>query len=153
MTESHLRSPARAPRRPSGGFTLIELMITVAVVAILAAIALPSYQDYIRKSRRADAQGFLAEVAARQQHFLLDRRAYAESIIAATSATPAGLGLTVPASVASYYTFSIATDNTTSPPSFLVSAAPTGSQSAEACGTLKLDQAGVRTVTGTGTCW
>lgn len=132
------------------GFTLIELMITVAIVAILAAVALPSYTQYVQKARRADAQSFMAEVVARQQHFLIDRRAYATDITAATSA--GGLGMTIPSAVSSYYTVTVATDNN-APPSFTVSAVPVGAQATETCGTLRITNTGVRSVTGTGSCW
>ncbi len=58
------------------GFTLIELMITVAVVAILAAIALPSYQEHVMRSRRADAKGVLLEAAQLMERNFTERGAY-----------------------------------------------------------------------------
>lgn len=143
-------TPARM-RRGSLGFTLIELMITVAIIGILAGIAFPSYQEYVRKGRRADTQSFMLDVVARQQHFLLDRRAYAESITDAPASN--GLGMTIPTTVSAHYTVEIATDNATSPPSFVVTGTPSGNQAAEKCGTLTIDQRGIKTRSGTGTCW
>lgn len=155
----HYRAAAmnRAPfplhrRAPHGrGFTLIELMITVAVIAILAAVGYPSYLDYLRKGRRADAQSFMHEVAAKQQHFLIDRRAFSDSITNAPGA--GGLGLTIPANVSDHYTVTLATDNAVAPPTFTVTATPAGSQAYEKCGTLTVNQAGVKTASGSGTCW
>jgi type IV pilus assembly protein PilE len=59
------------------GFTLIELMITVAVVALLAAVAYPSYRDHVARAQRSQGQQFLSDVAQRQEQFLLDVRRYA----------------------------------------------------------------------------
>ena len=61
-------------------FTLIELMIVVAIVAILAGIAYPSYMDQVRKGNRAKAQAFLMDVAQRQQSYLMVHRQYAQSL-------------------------------------------------------------------------
>jgi type IV pilus assembly protein PilE len=58
------------------GFTLVELMIVVVVVAVLAGIALPAYQDSVRKARRSDAKAGLFAVAGRQEQFMLDRGSY-----------------------------------------------------------------------------
>jgi type IV pilus assembly protein PilE len=140
-------------RKSISGFTLIELMITVAIIGILAAVALPSYQQYVRKARRADVQSLMSEIAVKQQHFLVDRRAYSESITSALTATPAGLGMTIEQKVSNYYDLSMATDNTVNPITFLITATPKSSQSTETCGTLTLNQAGVKTASGSGSCW
>lgn len=58
------------------GFTLIELMIAVAVIAILAAVAFPSYQDSVRKTRRADAKAALERVAALQERWFTENNSY-----------------------------------------------------------------------------
>ena len=138
-------------RHTNQGFTLIELMITVAIVGILASVALPSYQEYIRKSRRADSQAFMYEVASRQQHYLVDRRAYATGITETLSS--GGLGMAIPATVSVYYTVSLATSNTASPPTFTVTAVPKASQEQEKCQTISLDHQGARTASGSGKCW
>ncbi|MGE8271970.1 type IV pilin protein [Stenotrophomonas sp.] len=121
-------------RRTATGFTLIELMITVAVVAILAAIALPSYQAYVRKANRAQAKADLVELAQ-----MLERRHTVENTYA---------GLTLPFSQSprdgtARYTLSyVGTPNGTS---FTLQAAPTEIQKKDGCGTLSLDQAGRKT--------
>jgi type IV pilus assembly protein PilE len=102
------------------GFTLLEIMIVVAIVGILAAIVLPSYQDQMRKSRRASAQSHLMEIAAKEHaHFLDTRGSYSTSL--------STLHLTTPTDVSDYFTISIAT--TAGPPAtFTVTATPTGGQ-------------------------
>ena len=117
----------------SRGFTLIELMIAVAIVGILAAVAYPAYLDQIRKSRRAEAQSALMNIATRQQQMLLDSRSYA--------ATLSALNITVPASVQANYTLSLTVDSTTVP-LFTATAAPLGKQVADKCGTLGVTQTG-----------
>ena len=67
------------------GFTLIELMITVAVIAILAAIAYPSYQDSIRKSRRTDAKNALTQAMANMERYYTENNTYATAAICGTA--------------------------------------------------------------------
>lgn len=74
------------------GFTLIELMITVAVVAILAAIATPSYTDYMRRSKFAEATAALLNMRTKLEQFYQDRRTFAGACVAGTVAPlPTGL--------------------------------------------------------------
>ena len=62
------------------GFTLIELMITVVIVAILASIAVPSYQSQMQKARRADAYDCLLNAAQRQENFFYQNNTYASNV-------------------------------------------------------------------------
>lgn len=101
------------------GFTLVELVIAVLIVAILAAVGYPSYQDQIRKGHRAAAQGFMLEVANRQQQYLLDARSYAVGAGALTA-----INLAVPSDVSSYYTITVQPEAPTSPPTYTIVATP-----------------------------
>jgi len=67
-------------QRPTRGFTLIELMIAVAIIGILAAIAYPSYTNYVLRGKRSLAKAVLTEVASRQENFFVDRKSYADSL-------------------------------------------------------------------------
>jgi type IV pilus assembly protein PilE len=123
------------------GFTLLELMIVVVVVAVLAAIALPSCSAHLRKSARAEAQSFLTNAATSQQQFLIDRRSYAGSL-ASLKATP-------PADLTGKYNFALAT-TAGPPPTFTFTATATGEQAKDSCPTLTLDSSGTKFPD---TCW
>jgi type IV pilus assembly protein PilE len=132
-------------KKPHRGFTLIELMITVAIVAILAAVALPSYRSYVRTTHRSEAQAFMLAVAARQQQFLVDTRSYVDTI--------AEVGVPMPSNVATAYTVTGNTMNmTVSPATFSLELVPTTAQASEKCGTLRIDQTGAKTAAVAG-CW
>jgi type IV pilus assembly protein PilE len=64
--------------RKARGFTLIELMITVVIVAVLASVAWPSYQSYLQRSRRAEAQSLMLAIVNKEQQYLLDARQYTD---------------------------------------------------------------------------
>ncbi len=122
--------------RRTGGFTLIELMITVAVVAILAAIAYPSYLSYLVRSNRAAAQSALMDIAQREQQYLLDARAYAPDL--------ATLNVALASGVSAHYTVAIAL-TAGPPPGFVATATPIPGTRQAADGALSIDQAGVKT--------
>lgn len=116
------------------GFTLIELMIAVAILGILAGIAYPSYQDSVRESRRADAKGALLGFANSMERYYTENNTY--------------VGAPVNASTA-YYTLTI---NKADVRSYELHATPQGSQVDDKCGTLSLTQTGVRGPS-TSNCW
>lgn len=124
-----------ARARKSGGMTLIELMIVIAIISILAAIAFPSYQDYIIRANRSRAQQFVLEIANREGQYLLDARLYTATIGAG------GLNLTAPAELATRYTFIVAL--TGPPPGYLITATAIGGQASD--GNLTLDDLGTKT--------
>ena len=112
------------------GFTLIELMIVVAVVGILAAIAYPSYTAFIQKSRRGDAIASLADFRIEQEKWRANNIAYATST--------ASLGLSG-SSRDGYYTMVIVSAGSSA---YQVTAAPTGAQSSDACNIFSIDENG-----------
>jgi len=132
---------AMSTRKTQHGFTLIELMITVAVIGILVAIGLPSYNSAIRKGNRSDAQAALMDIASRQQQMLVDTRRYV--------ATVAELHISVPPKVAAQYAVTI-TLGAGLAPTFVTTATPLGAQAQDSCGTLSLDNNGVKQPTN---CW
>lgn len=115
------------------GFTLVEVLIVVAIIGILASIAIPSYREYVIRSNRTEAQAFLMTLAQQQQQFLMDARTYAGSV--------AALGKTTPAGVAEHYTIEI--DTADAPPTFTITATPASAMQA-GDGNLTIDQAGNR---------
>ena len=121
------------------GFTLIELMITVAIIGILAAVAYPSYTEHVRKGVRRAAQAQMLELANREQQFLLSNRAYVD--YAAITAS----GYVLPREVAAAYTPSI-TVGTGAVPSYEITFEAKGSQRVD--GDLGLNSEGVKTPAG-----
>ncbi|MGO4701188.1 type IV pilin protein [Dyella sp. 2RAB6] len=137
----------QAQRCAARGFTLIELMVVVAVIAILAAIAIPSYYRYMLRANRAAAETVMLDMSSAQERYMIDSRQYT------TSNALLGYG-TLPNTVAPNYTIAVAT-SAGPPPSYTVTATPIGNQTRDTdCGTLKLGSDGSKTASGTSTtCW
>ncbi len=140
-------------RPRQSGFTLIEMMITVVVIGILAAVAYPSYLDYIVRGNRSAAQSFMYGVAGKQEQYLLDARSYAVSV--------AALNMTVPTEVSSKYTITITCTMPVAPtecsagtavpgtPTYTITGTPIGTQVQDTkCMTITLNQAGAKGMTG-----
>lgn len=129
------------------GFTLIELVIVVLIVAILAAVAIPSYRRYIVRSHRVDAQAALLDLAARQERFYYSNNAYAGDLPALNGSS--GMA-------GSLYKVEIASASSTA---YVVKATPLGAQATgdAACTSLTLNNLGSRGSTGTTandpSCW
>lgn len=124
-----------ASPRNARGFTLIELMITVAIVSVLSAIAYPSYQEYVRRGHRADARAGLLQA---QQW--LERAATATGSYP-TAALPSTL--TWSSDGNKRYTIALAAGNTTT--AYTLTATPkSGPQASDKCGTYTLSNAGLR---------
>ena len=139
MPQSGLQRQIAASGR-SQGFTLIELMVAVAVVGILAGLAWPSYRNYVMRANRSAAQQFMLDIANREEQYMLDARSYATGSTALTS-----LNLTVPTAVSPNYTLAVAA--VIGPPvGYLITATAIGNQLTD--GNLTLSSAGTKTPTG-----
>ncbi|MEP6908424.1 MAG: type IV pilin protein [Pseudoxanthomonas sp.] len=140
------RMAGQGSRYQSMGFTLIELMIVVAVIAILAAVAFPSYQDAIRKSRRGQVKADMVEYAALAERWRTINNTYAGFALPVGQSprevgAPARYNLTPNAAFADANTFTI-------------TATPTTGQDLDRCGTLSINQAGVKTsAAAVSECW
>jgi type IV pilus assembly protein PilE len=148
----------------SSGFSLMELMITVALIAMLATLAVSSYSSQIQKSRRTEAKSALLDLAGREERLFSTTNAYtnveaflgyaAAGVTTVMTAMPYGNG---------YYTLTAAVPDAVNQPgvasSYLLTATPVAGKSQAsdtACGSFTLNQLGVQAVTGTSTaatCW
>ena len=136
--------------RYSGGFTLIELMIAVAIVAILVATALPSYQAYVLRSHRTIAITALLDLGSRETRYYTANNAYT------TSLTALGYGsdpVPLPDALNPYYSMSVSAGSSAG--TLVIQAAPVANQTSDTCGTFSFTDLGVKSVSA-GTvkdCW
>ena len=139
------------------GFTLIELMITLVVVAILAAVAYPLYEHQIEESRRTDARTALLELASREERYFATNNAYTQST-SALGYTAANWPVVIGGG---YYEIAVTSvDNAANPPTFLLTATAIGTQTDDSsCATFTVNSIGVQAAQdssggdSTSTCW
>lgn len=128
------------------GFSLIELMVVVAIIGLLAALAYPSYLEQVRKGHRAKGQALLMELAQRQQNFLMIRRRYASSLeeLGYDSAFVGDLGSVSQDVAQTYQLASMGVAADALPPSFNMTLNPVAGSTQVADGSLCLSNTGAR---------
>ena len=146
---------AQVPFEPAGGrvrgFTLLELMIVVAIVAVLAAIALPSYRDFILRANRADAKAIMLETAQFMERFYTTNNTYVTPANPTTKDVPTGFKVSPkPGAGPVKYNLSFTAAPTASV--YVIQAVPLAPQDADKCGTLTLSNTGVQTAA-VADCW
>jgi type IV pilus assembly protein PilE len=147
--------------RPDRGFSLLELMLAVAIIGVLAAIALPSYGDYVLRSNRTVAKTVIMRIVGQQESHFSDRKQYASTLPILNSADY-GAATTVyvkrdgavQATNTSDTIYAV-TLTDASATAYSVQAAPVNAQAKDTrCGTLTYSSAGARTASGSATdCW
>ncbi len=128
-------------RKSAAGFTLVELMIAVVIVAILTMIAYPSYLDQVRQTRRSMAQGDLMELASFMERYFTENNTYTGAALPFAQSPKTGT---------SYYTLTLPGGSLTAT-AYVLTATPVGDQAADLCGTMTLAQTGAKTPTTN--CW
>jgi type IV pilus assembly protein PilE len=138
--------------RKNAGFTLIELMISVVVLAILGSLAMASYRSSVLRSNRTDASTTVLRVAVAEEKYFLQNSQYTADL---ASAAPTGLGIGATTPLG-YYTLAVMAGSTGSlATSWMVTASATGAQLKDiaACQTLSIDDQGVRSPNDASGCW
>lgn len=142
-------------RREQRGFTLVELMIVVAVMALLATFAVNSYRNYALRATRTEARLALLSIQAGQEKFFLQNNAYAQDMATVQAAPPAGLGVLLGAgntTIGGHYVISFAA---VTPTTYTLQAVAAGNQVNDnaLCLTYTITDQGVRTPADSTGCW
>ncbi len=149
-----LQQRSNTSRRAGAGFTLIEVMIVVAIIGILAAIAYPSYVRYVQKSRRTDAKTALLDLATRQERYFTMNNTYAATAPNLGYGTSSAFPLDVLTSGTTFYQLNVTASSSTG---FTATATPVNAQASDTlCGTYTIDQLGTQSSSGTlgaAACW
>jgi type IV pilus assembly protein PilE len=144
-----------------GGFSLIELMIVCVIATILAAIAIPSYNSQIRKSRRTEAKTAISDLASREERYFATQNVYANDPVSLQYAAAGAW----PVSIGNYYSISsvvVTPASATTPATFILQVTPTAGSTQlkdTSCQLFQVDQTGKQTSTDSGgadsttTCW
>lgn len=116
------------------GFTLIEVMFTAVIVAILAGIAVPSYQHYILRARRSEVQQFMLELAIREEEYFQINHVYATLLSLGVAQPPDAVALN----------YALSVSHAAAPPSYILTATPIPKSTQESDGPLTLDHRGTK---------
>jgi len=141
--------PMMSSGRVQNGFTLIEIMIVVAIIGIIAAIAIPSYQNYVEETRRSTAQSHLMQVSQWMERRYSETFDYSDG--GSAPALPDKFKFSPQERDASNAFYEISFDGI-SENSFTLQAEPINAHSGDACGILKLDEEGNKEAAEAG-CW
>lgn len=135
------------------GFSLGELMITVAIIGIIGAFAIPAYQDYMLKGRRTEAKSMIMKIAQRFERCFTEFNTYVNSATAPTCPQDQGSDAEIQADNPLYYTFDINTPTTTTYTITATVSSTYGQDRDTDCQTFTLDHAGIKTSSPGSTCW
>lgn len=132
------------------GFTLIELMIIVAIIGILASIAVSSTESSAQKTRRAAVKTMMLDIQSRQERASINTGRY-------QSLSSLGFGASLHVNAegnstsqnSGFYTITMTNNDFT----YTITATPINAQTKDSCGTLTVNESGAKTASGTGNCW
>jgi type IV pilus assembly protein PilE len=138
------RRPGQAQAQRTRGFSLTELLVAMVIASVLAAIAMPLYQQWMQQTRRTDAYNMLVEAANREARFFADNEIYTATL------TTLGYAADPATSPEGFYQLTAALNAN----GYTLTATPIGVQASDTeCGTLTYDSLGSKGASGAGDCW